>query len=68
MVMTVGTLHHGGGAVGDNCAIALGLVLRRFHQIEGCHLVAGLDQIAGHRPAHIAEANECDICHVESSA
>jgi hypothetical protein len=30
--------------------------------------VAGLDQIGRHRPAHVAEANECDTCHLESSA
>jgi hypothetical protein len=26
--------------------------------------VAGLDQIGGHRPAHIAETDECNACHL----
>ena len=45
-------------------AVGLGLIARGLHQIEADHLVAGLDQIGGHRPAHVAEADECDACHV----
>ena len=52
-------------AVGNPGTVGLGLIARGRHQIERGHLVAGLDQIGRHRPAHIAEADECDICHLE---
>ena len=32
-------------------------------QVEAGHRVAGLDEIGGHRTAHVAEADECDRCH-----
>ena len=54
--------------LGDGGAVGLGLIARGRDQIERGDLVAGLDQIGRHRPAHVAEANECDICHLESSA
>ena len=66
MVMTTSApLTEATGAVGDRGAVRLGLIARGRHQIERDHLVAGLDQIGGHRPAHVAEADECDICHLE---
>ena len=66
MVMTTSapfTARH--GAVGDPCPVGLGLRARRLDQIERGHLVAGLDQIGRHRPAHIAETDECDACHLK---
>src|ERR1700674_447922 len=47
------------GTLGNGRAVGLGLIAGGCHQIEGDHLVAGLDQIGRHRPAHIAEADEC---------
>ena len=44
-------------------AVGLGLIARGRHEIERGHLVAGLDQIGRHRAAHVAEADECDVCH-----
>ena len=61
----IGALDRGYRAVGDGSAVGLGLIARGRHQVERDHLVAGLDQIGRHRPAHIAEANECDTCHLE---
>ena len=60
----IGALHRGDRTVGDRRAIGLGLVARGADQIERHHLVAGLDQIGGHRAAHIAETDECDVCHL----
>src|SRR5579863_7287037 len=34
------------------------------HHIEPDHFMAGLDEIDGHWPPHIAEADECDPAHV----
>ena len=69
MVMTTSApLTDADRTLGDGGAIGLGLIARGRDQIERGDLVAGLDQIGGHRPAHVAEANECDICHLESSA
>ena len=65
VMIDVGALHGSNRTLGDGCAVGLGLIARGRHQIERGDLVAGLDQIGGHRPAHIAEANECDICHLE---
>ncbi len=45
-------------------AVGPGLIARGRHQVECGHLVAGLDQIGRHRAAHVAEADECDVCHV----
>ncbi len=36
-------------------------------EIEACDRVAGLDEIGGHRAAHVAETDECDGCHVPLS-
>jgi hypothetical protein len=30
------------------------------HEIDAEHFVAGFDEIGGHRPAHVAEADESD--------
>ena len=66
MVMTTSApLTAANRALGDRSAVGLGLIARGRDQIERGHLVAGLDQIGRHRPAHVAEANECDICHLE---
>ena len=59
----VGALHRADRALGDPSAVGLGLIARGRHQIERDHLVAGLDQIGRHRAAHVAEADECDVCH-----
>jgi hypothetical protein len=59
-----GALDRGGSTFGDRSTISLGLVARGFHQIERHHPVAGLDQIGGHRAAHIAKTNECNACHL----
>ena len=50
-------------AFGNRRTIGFGLIARSRDQIERDDLVSGLDQIGGHRPAHIAEADECDGCH-----
>ena len=66
MVMTTSApLTAADRAFGDRGAIGLGLIARGCHQIERGHLVAGLDQIGRHRAAHVAEADECDICHLD---
>jgi hypothetical protein len=59
-----GALHRGNRALGNRGAVGLGLIARGRDEIERDHLMAGLDQIGGHGPAHIAEADECDRCHV----
>ena len=63
-----GALDGGNRSLRDISPVRLGLIARGRHQIERGDLVASLDQIGRHRPAHIAEANKCDICHLESSA
>src|SRR5580700_10692327 len=50
--------------VGDRRTVRFGLLARGSHQIERDDLVASLDQIGRHRAAHVAEADECDACHV----
>ena len=60
-------LHRSCRAVGDGGAVGLGLIEQSLHQIEADDLVAGLDEIGGHRPAHVAESDECDCCHVSPS-
>ena len=60
----VGALDRANRAVGDPGTVGLRLIARGFHQIEARHLLAGLDQIGGHRPAHVAEPDECDVGHV----
>ena len=65
MVMTVSaSFTDAHRALADRGTIGLGLIARGCDQIERGHLVAGLDQIGRHRAAHIAEADECDVCHV----
>src|SRR5260370_23439907 len=63
---SIGALDGSSSAVSNCCAIGLCRVRRGFDQIERDYLVARLDQIGSHRPAHIAKADECDVCHVES--
>ena len=65
VMIDVSALDGSNRTLGNISAVGLGLIARGRHQIERGHLVAGLDQIGRHRPAHIAEANECDICHLE---
>jgi hypothetical protein len=60
----VGALHGCHRALADRGAITLRLIARGSDQIERGHLMASLDQIGRHRPAHIAEADECNVCHV----
>ena len=40
--------------------------LRRFDEIEALDRVASLDEVCGHRRAHIAEADEGDVRHGSS--
>ena len=42
--------------------------LKELHgKVEHAQLEAGLQQVQGHRRAHVAEADECDCGHVSSS-
>src|SRR3546814_5012950 len=56
----LGSLQHAARLAGD---LQPGLVRRRAggrHDVEADHLMAGLGQVAGHREAHVAEADKSD--------
>ncbi len=40
---------------------AAAAVLAEIDEIEALDRVAGFDEIGGHRRAHVAEADECDV-------
>ena len=59
----LGALDGGAGARSDLDAAFGGLVREGGDEIEAADLVAGLDEIERHRPAHVAEADEGDPGH-----
>jgi hypothetical protein len=50
----------------DLDAIAARNIEVRRHEVEAEHAMARLDQVGGHRVAHITEADEGDGGHVEA--
>lgn len=59
----VGALHRVAGAAGGAGAGGDQAVDGALHQVEDVQQVAGLEQVGGHRRAHVAEADEGDLFH-----
>ena len=55
-----------GRAVGGRCARRAQLFQGGLDKIENRDVVPGLDEVGGHGPAHVAEADERYFCHVLS--
>ena len=59
----VDTRRRGSGTLRHRRARRPQLLAGGLGQIEYRHLVPGLYQVGGHRPAHITQADKCDLCH-----
>jgi hypothetical protein len=67
MVMTASSRHRLGQAPRPPCRRLSQPVAAR-DDIESRHLVAGLDQVGRHRPAHVAQSDETDLAMFSSVA
>src|ERR1700722_7249063 len=59
----VGVVHRTLGVGDDLHAVFRGSLARRRHHVEAAHTLARLDQIGGHRPAHVAETDKSNVRH-----